>query len=202
MKLFLYFVLMTLAVPLSAQTGIHTASPKATLDVALPPNYVAGSEAGVAFPQLSGDHLDAMTTTHLKTGTLVMVTAPSSSANSPAQSPGLFTFTGTGGWKPLNTNATKFFYPPAIALDTSVENGSVNLYDTYRQQFSTPMVASTGASGSIPIYGPEELEYYVTYYDPSIFSNVAISQNGILTYKVLRPNTSVPTFMNIVFKIK
>lgn len=193
---------MILAVPLWAQSGINTTTPQATLDVSLPASYTSAEKAGIAFPQISGNQLDAMSTTNLKAGTVVMVTSASSAASSPAQSPGLFVYSGTTGWKPLSANAPKFFYPPAVGLDTSAATGSANLYDIYRQQFSTPLVSSIGASGSIPVYRSDELEYYVTYYDQSIFTNVKISQNGVLTYEVLKPNTSVPTFMNIVFKIK
>ena len=60
---------------LLAQVGIGTSNPNATLDVAIDSNYKSGDKAGVAFPMMSGNQIEAMSTTDLKAGTLVYANA-------------------------------------------------------------------------------------------------------------------------------
>ncbi|UHO37138.1 hypothetical protein H5J24_15420 [Chryseobacterium capnotolerans] len=77
------------------------------------------------------------------------------------------------------------------------------MYTNYKNQFTSPMASSTGALGAIQTFAANELEYYVTWYDNTIFNNVAIDANGVLTYNILSTaDTSKPTYMNVVFVVK
>ena len=97
----------------------------------------------------------------------------------------------------------KFFYMPSIVFDISVVGTfNRNLYNEYINQFGSPMVISSGSTEGIPTLLASQLEYYITYYDTNIFDNLAIDQNGVLTYRVKNSNASEKTFMNIVFVVK
>lgn len=187
-----------------AQVGLHTPDPQATLDVALPSGYVSGSKAGIAFPQLSGDQIEKMNTTGLKSGTLVYSTSASTQAVKDITGPGYWYWKDAADkWEPLMMNAPKFFYSPSIPIDTSVTSGSIDLYTNYSSQFSSPMASSTGAPVSIPVYAAGALEYYVTWYDHTVFSNVTIDADGKMSYEVLSTaDKGAPTYMNVVFVVK
>lgn len=120
-------------------------------------------------------------------------------------------------WQQMVTTdnkAVKFFYMPTITFDTSVltkdqadkrEFESKNLYTEYTKQFSMTnpnSVKSLGAPDVIPHYPTAtDLHYYVTDFDPAVFSDIKINENGVMTYKVI--GTGTPTsIMNIVFVVK
>ncbi|MEZ0130221.1 hypothetical protein AB9T88_10850, partial [Flavobacterium sp. LBUM151] len=94
----------------------------------------------------------------------------------------------------------KFFNMPSITFDTSILGpGSKDLYQEYVNQFSAVAIRSTGAPAAIPyLPASTDLYYYVTYYDPSVFSNLSIDANGVLTYDVIGASTSNSS-VNIVF---
>lgn len=187
-----------------AQVGVNTTNPQATLDVTLPAGYTSGTKAGIAFPQLSGNEIEAINTTGLRSGTLVYSTSASTAAAKDITGIGYWYWKdATDKWEPVLVNAPKFFYSPSIPINTAVSSGTIDLYTNYTGQFSAPMASSTGASGSIPIYASNALEYYVTWYDNTIFENVAIDASGKLTYDVLSTaDKSKPTYMNVVFVVK
>lgn len=105
------------------------------------------------------------------------------------------------------------FYAPSALLPTSnsdmpsyvTEAGgvyTVDLYSFYSQQFSSP-VASSNASSSLETYTATELDYFVTYADQAVYTNIAISTDGKLTYQIDPSGApSEKTYMNIVFKVK
>lgn len=120
-------------------------------------------------------------------------------------------------WQQMVTTdnkAVKFFYMPTITFDTGVltkdqadkrESESKDLYDEYQKQFnlkSGHAVASTNAPTVIPHYpAATDLYYYVTDYDPAVFSDIVIDEKGVMTYKII--GTGTPTsIMNIVFVVK
>lgn len=187
-----------------AQVGVNTTSPKATLDVALPAGYTSGTKAGIAFPQLSGNDIESIDTIGLKSGTLVYSTSASTASVKDITGIGYWYWKdATDKWEPVLVNAPKFFYSPSIPINTVVSSGTIDLYANYTGQFSTPMASSVGSSGSIPVYTANSLEYYVTWYDNTMFENVAIDAGGKLTYDVLSTaDKSKPTYMNVVFVIK
>lgn len=118
----------------------------------------------------------------------------------------------------LKAALPKFFYMPSVFIPTHNSSGvllagaqTLNLYSIYAEQFGfTIPVASTtqgqarsNASSNLPLLPELELDYFVTYFDKTVFDAVSISDVGVLTYTV-RPGAVVTqrTFMNVVFKVK
>ncbi len=190
----------------TAQVGINTVTPQATLDVALPETYAAGAKAGVALPMLTGNQIVQIQEADMKPGTLVFATTPSTTSNDITAAGHWYWKDSTDKWEPLNINRPNFFYSPSILVPTESSEpgfGTIDLYENYKIQFSKPMASSVGSVGEIYTYPSDRLEYYVTYYDPAVFTNVQISQTGKMTYDVAATaDTSLPSFMNVVFVVK
>lgn len=115
----------------------------------------------------------------------------------------------------VNSVTPKFFYMPSIVLPTDISDPSynsdnkeftINLYNLYSEQFGlTDPTSSSKNSGAtnLPVLANNELEYFITYYDNTVFTGISLSNTGILKYKLHSPITfSDKTFMNIVFKVK
>ncbi|WP_419868091.1 hypothetical protein [Chryseobacterium sp. CT-SW4] len=105
-------------------------------------------------------------------------------------------------WTCLGNN-TRSFYMPSMVVDTQAGTGkTVDLYNIYKQQFEAPMAKSSNAPASIPYYSsPDDLYYYVSYYDNSVINITNISDSGVLTYDVVGTPSDF-SYMNIVFVIK
>jgi hypothetical protein len=109
-------------------------------------------------------------------------------------------------------NAKDWFYMPATVLPTAETAAeydgtqfTVNLYNIYTAQFGMTPENSAGSNEekTIATYDDEELDYLVTYFDPEVFTDVAVSDAGVLTYKVKAGAVpTLATFMNIVFQVK
>lgn len=96
----------------------------------------------------------------------------------------------------------QFFYMPSVLINTSAATGSVNLYTTYTTQFGSPLVSSGSAeAGGIPTLSVKDLDFYVTYYDTNVISNIQIDANGNMTYNVIGAPTNL-SFVNVVFKVR
>lgn len=110
-----------------------------------------------------------------------------------------------------------YFHMPCIVLPLDTANPSYNpgtgvfsvdLYQRYVDQFTSPIppgssMASSPTSGSLPIEQSADLEFYVTYYDPLVFSNVSVDNSGLLRYKVLPGSEATAnTYMNVIFRVK
>ncbi|XLL71796.1 hypothetical protein QCB52_15035, partial [Myroides odoratimimus] len=112
-------------------------------------------------------------------------------------------------WQQMVTTdnkAVKFFYMPTITFDTSVlGDGTKELYEEYKKQFtmtSGNAVKSTSAPAVIPHFpAASDLYYYVTDFDPAVFSDIVIDDNGVMTYKIIGNGTPT-SIMNIVFVVK
>ena len=95
-----------------------------------------------------------------------------------------------------------WFYMPSIVFDVSTPGSfSKNLYDEYKEQLnSNYVVGSDGAPEMILTSIPEDTDfyYYVTAYDPKVFSEILISKKGMMTYKIIG-SADDDTFINIVF---
>ncbi|AJH15725.1 hypothetical protein [Myroides profundi] len=112
-------------------------------------------------------------------------------------------------WQQMVTTdnkAVKFFYMPTITFDTSVlGDGTKELYEEYKKQFtmtSGNAVKSTSAPAVIPHFpAATDLYYYVTDFDPAVFSDIVIDDNGVMTYKIIGNGTPT-SIMNIVFSVK
>ena len=105
---------------------------------------------------------------------------------------------------PITSKAARIFYPPSIAIDAS-SNGTgrtVDLYAQYVAQYGTPSVASAGAPAAVPTYGATELYYYVTYAAPTVFDNMSIDANGVLTYDIIGQPADYNALINVVFVVK
>ncbi|MFD0699636.1 hypothetical protein ACFQZL_02825, partial [Myroides pelagicus] len=110
----------------------------------------------------------------------------------------------------------KFFYMPSILMptaegqtsqggvsfDNATRMGTVDLHAIYQAQFTTPVVASN-PSAALPTLEADKLNFFVTYVDASVFTNLTLSEEGILTYEVTpTANVTTGSFMNIVFTVR
>lgn len=104
----------------------------------------------------------------------------------------------------------QFFYMPSILIDTSTINApgspdkTINLYTQYTGQFNvtTAAMRSTNAPAQIPVLPlATDLYYYVTYSDTASIQITGITDQGVMSYRVLA-NTNSLSFVNIVFVIK
>lgn len=113
--------------------------------------------------------------------------------------------------------APRYFYMPSLTLPTdptvpgrfgdSDASGlfTVDLYDWYAkmQGMTQANTAKSVGATTLPVEQKEDLEWFVIYYDADMFTDVAVSNEGKLTYRVLPGGTvSENTFMNVVVKIK
>lgn len=104
---------------------------------------------------------------------------------------------------PITSKAARVFYPPSIAIDVSTLGpGSVNLYTQYTAQFATPAVKNPLAPAVIPTYNANELDYYITYFDPAVFSGVTVSNAGVMSYTVDAQPADYNSLINVVFVVK
>lgn len=98
------------------------------------------------------------------------------------------------------------FYMPAMLFNAQAGQtySDVDLYAHYVDQFATPFKSSAGASGMIPhVAAATQLEYYITYADPSIIPNsITISADGKLTYSVGTGSQESFAYMTVVFVVK
>jgi len=110
-----------------------------------------------------------------------------------------------------------FFYMPSIVLptdtgdpayyDSATETFTVDLYGAYASQFgmtaSNVVSNSSASTTTVYVVANTALDYFITYYDNAVFSNVNVTVTGVLTYKLISGHTITEnTFMNIVFKEK
>src|SRR5690606_5628973 len=81
--------------------------------------------------------------------------------------------------------------------------GTIDLYAKYSAQFGSPLVQNPNTSTSLPVLPASELDYFITWYDTSVFENVAVSNAGVLTYTIkVGADVTMASFMNIVFSVK
>lgn len=186
-----------------AQSKIGGTSPEINASAIL--ELDSESDKGLLLPRvaLESTSLAAPLTAHVE-GMTVYNTATTSDVV-----PGFYYNDGVK-WSQMITSdnkAVKFFYMPSIVFDTSVNASGLqkDLFAEYKDQFTgtnNRMVSSTGAPGVIPYFeNASDLHYYVTDYDPAVFSNIVIDQNGIMTYDVTAAATDA-TIINIVFVVK
>ncbi|MFD0798082.1 hypothetical protein ACFQZJ_11450 [Maribacter chungangensis] len=122
----------------------------------------------------------------------------------------LVTADANGNMRQVNSlRASKVFYPPSIAIDASTPdpatNRTIDLHAQYIAQFGSPVVSS---AGTIPTYAATELDYHVTFADPSVFGNgttvqnMSVDANGILTYRIYNSPADYNALINVVFVVK
>ncbi|NGM60290.1 hypothetical protein G5B30_00035 [Sphingobacterium sp. SGG-5] len=136
----------------------------------------------------------------------------------------------SGRWNRLLTDndafkaaLPRFFYMPSIIIPTEVAHipsefnsamsfdngtkiGTIDLHAIYSAQFngiSGSSIKSPGAgTDTLPVIPANELDYYITWYDNTLFDNVQVTNAGILTYHVSATTADEGSFMNIVFKVR
>ncbi|TLX23711.1 hypothetical protein FE904_20700 [Chryseobacterium indologenes] len=182
------FLLITLIC--KAQVGINTATPdnSAALDV-------YSQNRGMLIPRLTTAQRNAITN---PANSLLIYDTDKKCLSQNIGTPS------TPDWLCISGNSVKMFYMPSVSFDTS-RNATAqtkDLYTLYKNQFGSPKAKSTSAPASIPFFpSNKDLYYYVTDADSSVFSNISISDSGVMTYDVKAAATDC-SFINIVFVVK
>lgn len=205
------------------RVGINTDDPKATLHIKADKDN-KDNNPGLIIPDVSKDKLD---TGEPVESTLVYYSEGSNSAyiNQNDQSTtenigskkGFYYYDGTD-WQRIIRKAQ--FYMPSIVTPTTQGDHSINLYEEYLKQYAhknasnidtrdninipndRPIASREGAS-PLKTYRKNDLDYFVVYYDNNVFTNLSITEEGVLTYTVTAEgakNISAQTFMNIVLQ--
>lgn len=189
---------------LYGQVGINTEEPKTTLD--LHQNTMIDRPDGFMTIRISGNDLKSKDNLYGADhhSTIIYATSPASPTSlktSNITTPGFYYYNSEiSKW--VNLNYPKFFYMPSVYFNTStLGTFTQDLYSLYLDQFSNPAVKSTGSSGKIPVVGKNDLEYYITYLDDTVFKEVTVDENGLMTYTI-SDNASDISFLNIVFVVK
>ena len=100
-----------------------------------------------------------------------------------------------------------WFYMPSIPIDVTAGK-TIDLYQEFKKQLnpdgSTPgslVIGSAKAPTQVlkEIPGQNDLYYYVTAYDNTVFKNISITEDGKMTYEVTGAIATDGTFINIVF---
>lgn len=210
-----------------AQVGIGTNDPKATLDVtAVNSTGTLETVEGVLIPRVDRERAQSML--NVDKSTMVFINNISTGSQTGTavniNAEGFYYFNGLVWVKLSSGNGNSgFFYMPSIVLPTVVTDSrvvdtsnlsytydnttsifTVKLHDLYQQQFKTPIATSTTSNGLQEIVlKADHYEYFVTYADNTVFTDIKVDDNGILTYKVT-PNAIIRngSFMNIVLKVK
>ncbi|PXV62666.1 hypothetical protein CLV62_11855 [Dysgonomonas alginatilytica] len=220
MKRILLFILgMSSIAFLQAQVGVNTYDPKVSLDVQAASTDASTAE-GLIAPRLTLAQLASKEAKYLsdQTGTIVYVTNVTGTTTAKTKnviSVGYYYFDGTL-WQSVGPDkGMRFFYMPSIVLPTDTSDPSYNsatetftidIHKSYAEQFQmTNVLTSIKSLGStaLPLLANNALEYFITYYDNTVFQNVEMSDLGVLKYKLPALLTVTDkTFMNIVFKVK
>lgn len=203
------------------RVGINTDDPKATLHIKADKNN-KDNNPGLIIPDVSKDKLD---TGEPVESTLVYYSEGSNSAyiNQNDQSTtenigskkGFYYYDGTD-WQRIIRKAQ--FYMPSIVMPTTVGTHTINLYEEYIKQYTDSNGSNTfnkqapnrswniqtnNSNNSLKTYAKNDLDYFVVYYDNNVFTDLSITEEGVLTYTVTAEgakNISAQTFMNIVLQ--
>lgn len=204
------------------RVGINTDDPKATLHIKADKNN-KDNNPGLIIPNVSMDKLNEE---GHEESTLVYYSEGSNSAyiNQNDQSTtenigskkGFYYYDGTD-WQRIIRKAQ--FYMPSIVVPTTVGPHSIDLYEEYIKQYADSNGTNTSnkqappnrswniqtnnSNNSLKTYAKGDLDYFVVYYDKNVFTNLNITEEGVLTYEVTTEsakNISAQTFMNIVLQ--
>jgi len=101
-----------------------------------------------------------------------------------------------------------WFYMPSIPISTVAASypatgNTVDLYAEFQKQlYGTGPLVTTSKSPATPVLSMiparTDIDYYVTSCDTTVFGNISITPNGVLSYD-LKAVASDSTYMNIVF---
>jgi len=209
-KMLLLVVVFAFTLGVQAQVTIGSGiapHEKALLD--LKEHADGTASKGLILPRVSLlSAIDYFGITEHEKGTIVYNTNSSaiSVAVEDRVSPGFYYNTGSR-WEKLYLGYANWFYMPSIPVKTSesLTGQTLDLYNKYKTQFSG-LSGNFAKSPDAPLVIPyfpasTDLYYYITDYDPAVFSNVSIDNNGVMTYNVTAAATDY-TFINIVFVLK
>lgn len=206
------------------RVGINTTDPNATMQV------VAASgetKPGVIIPNVEKTVLEKGTDkTHFTESTLVYFKGDSSSRKDENENStteevskkGFYYYDGKD-WVRVMQKAQ--IYLPSIVLKTAKGSYTIDLYDVYLAQFrggasattntgtstnsATTSFAKSSSNAILRVFEKTDLDYFITYFDSKVFSNVSVNADGVLTYTVTSAGenaVSEDTFMNIVLQEK
>ena len=185
------FLILGSGLSLKAQVGINTEDPKAYLDV-------DGTAGGILAPRLTSQQKTDLV--EPPTG-LMIFSVDDNTMQQNTGTPAIPKWSNFGG----GSGDASWFYMPVTPIDVSLpdETYSVNLYNAYKKQFSNATLPTGVAASVVPaVYTVDQLDYIVLGYDKSVFSEVAITDKGVLTYKASPTNVTDSTYFNVIFKIK
>ena len=125
--------------------------------------------------------------------------------------PGLYLWDGAKWLRLTVADSEKWFYMPSIVIETDTDGpGTRDLFDLCKDQLYSAGSATKNGGGTVVKNAAAPAQvlsrvpavatdfyYYITDYDAEVFKNVAVTNEGILTYTVQGPATD-KTFMNIV----
>ena len=203
-KTIFLFVLSSANNLVFAQVGINQNTPKTSLDLAK--SSVQTQADGLTIPRLTGNELKAKDNNYTfeQNSALVYVTAAPTTTSTKTMyvtSPNFYYYhAGLEKW--MVYNHPKFFFMPSVTFDTTTTGTKEkDLYQLYYDQHTSPQKFNPSALGKVPVLGRTDLEYFITYYDTTVFSNLSITNDGKLTYTIIN-NATDSTFLNIVFVVK
>jgi len=221
MKLkFLFILMAAFAISAKAQVTIGTLrAPDNNALLDLKNNPDDSSNKGILPPRVK---LSSTTSISPMTGSVTTGMTVFNTVTVGDVTPGYYYWDGAK-WIRVGNGATaapQYFYMPSIVLpldnsdptlydtyNAGTQTFTVNLYNRYAAQFgmtATNVAKSASAVNPLPVYSAAQLEFFVTYFDTSVFASVSVSDAGILTY-TLKPSPlplSDKTFMNIIFEVK
>ncbi|MDR1653057.1 MAG: hypothetical protein LBS01_05310 [Prevotellaceae bacterium] len=166
---------------LSAQVGINTDNPTATLDIVQKDQTLKGK----------GFRLDDG-----NQGAGKILTSDSD---------------GTGTWTPPTQPATWFYLPSFnITLGAIGAGKTLNLYNIYRDQFTRSGNARFVSSDATiqravlqpALYTASELIFVVTDYDSALITVNSISDSGVMNYDVISGDVSPTSYINVICIVK
>lgn len=215
-----------LAYAQQGRVGINTTQPNATMQV------VAGSgetKPGVIIPNVEKTGINVLEKgsdkDYFEESTLVYFKGDSSRKDEDVNSTieevskkGFYYYDGKD-WVRVMQKAQ--IYLPSIVLKTTAGSYTIDLYDVYLAQFrggvsaatntgtstssATTSFAKSSSNAILRVFEKTDLDYFITYFDSNVFSNVRVNANGVLTYDVTSAGenaVSEDTFMNIVLQEK
>lgn len=205
-----------------AQIGINTEAPKATMDIRA--KVSTGSDVasadGILIPRIDRERASSMT--NIENSTLIYINDVSTGSANVGEvteyisSPGFYYYEATKSrWQSINYK-NDFYYSPSLLLPTASDDSrlgtagfslandiyTVDLYSIFSHQFVHPQVASSStATLSNFVKKATDYDYFVSYADNTVFTNIVLTVDGKLSYKIA-PNSIIRngSFMNIILK--
>lgn len=103
-----------------------------------------------------------------------------------------------------DTTNPQFVNKPGMSYNAASKVFSINLYEIFSNQFTSPLVTTGDQNGLADfVLAANHYDYFITKADESVFTDVTLSELGVLTYKVKENAVARDgSYMNIVLKAK